>query len=108
MKSYRKPQKITVSNALILACHRICKKSHLMEELTMVFEKIAALIADRTDCAVEDVKSESTFAELGIDSLDSVELLMEMEEELNVSLELEEKVETVGELVKFIESKLNA
>lgn len=74
----------------------------------MVFEKIAALIADRTDCAVEDVKPESTFADLGIDSLDSVELLMEMEEELNVSLELEEKVETVGELVKFIESKLNA
>ena len=72
----------------------------------MVFETVAKLIADRTDRPVEEITKESTFADLGIDSLDSVELLMEMEEELNVSLELEGKLETVGELVAFIESKI--
>lgn len=72
----------------------------------MVFETIAKLIADRTDRPVEEITLESTFADLGIDSLDSVELLMEMEDELNTSLELDRKVETVGELVAFIEGKI--
>ena len=72
----------------------------------MVFETVAKLIAERTDRPVEEITLESTFADLGIDSLDSVELLMEMEDELNASLELDEKVETVGELVAFIEKKI--
>lgn len=72
----------------------------------MVFETIAKLIAERTDRPVEEITLESTFADLGIDSLDSVELLMEMEDELNTSLELDQKVETVGELVAFIEGKI--
>ena len=49
---------------------------------------------------------ESTFTELGVDSLDTVELLMSLEDELNIEIELEEKVTTVGDLVKFIESKM--
>ena len=69
----------------------------------MVFEAVAKVIAERTDCAVEDVKMESTFKELSIDSLDTVEMLMNLEDALNVEIELTQKVETVGDLVKFIE-----
>ena len=69
----------------------------------MVFEAVAKVIAERTDCAVEDVKAESTFKELSIDSLDTVELLMNLGDALNVEIELTQKVETVGDLVKFIE-----
>ena len=69
----------------------------------MVFEAVAKVIAERTDCAVEDVKAESTFKELSIVSLDTVELLMNLEDALNVEIELTQKVETVGDLVKFIE-----
>ena len=71
----------------------------------MVFEAVAKVIAARTDCAVQDVKLESTFKDLNIDSLDTVELLMNLEDELNIEIELTEKVETVGDLVKFIETK---
>ena len=71
----------------------------------MVFEAVAKVIAERTDCAVQDVKLESTFKDLNIDSLDTVELLMNLEDELNIEIELTEKVETVGALVKFIETK---
>lgn len=71
----------------------------------MVFEAVAKVIAERTDCAVKDVKLESTFKDLNIDSLDTVELLMNLEDELNIEIELTEKVETVGDLVKFIETK---
>ena len=70
----------------------------------MVFEAVAKVIAERTDCAVEEVKLESTFKDLHIDSLDTVELLMNLEDELNIEIELTEKVETVGDLVKFIET----
>ena len=71
-----------------------------------MFEKIAKYLADQLDIAVEDIKPETTFGSLGIDSLDTVEMVMDLEEELGVELELEEKVSTVGELVDFVESKV--
>ena len=42
----------------------------------MYFDSIARIIAERTGCGISAVKPESTFTELGIDSLDTVELLM--------------------------------
>lgn len=71
----------------------------------MVFETIAKLIAERVECDVADVTMESTFHDLGIDSLDTVELTMNLEDELGVEIELDKKIETVGDLVAFIESK---
>lgn len=71
----------------------------------MLFETIAKLIAERIECDLNEVKEESTFAELGIDSLDTVDLLMELEDSIGKEIELEEKVETVGDLVKYIEKK---
>ena len=41
-----------------------------------IFKAIAETVAERTDCNADDVKMESTFHDLGIDSLDTVELLM--------------------------------
>ena len=52
-----------------------------------------------------DVKPESKFSELGIDSLDTVELLMSLEDEIGIEIELDQKVETVDDLDKFIQSK---
>ncbi|MDO4517005.1 MAG: acyl carrier protein [Bacillota bacterium] len=71
----------------------------------MVFEAIAELIAERVEKDVSEVKMESTFRDLGIDSLDTVELLMNLEDKLDMEIELDQKVETVGDLVAFIESK---
>ena len=71
-----------------------------------MFERIAKYLADQLDIAVEDIKPETTFESLGIDSLDTVEMVMDLEEELGVELELEERVTTVGELVAFVESKV--
>ena len=45
---------------------------------------------------------ESTFRELGIDSLDTVELLMNLEDKLDVTIEVDRKLETVKDLVDFI------
>ncbi len=69
----------------------------------MIFEAIAKLIAERNDCDVADITMDSSFKDLGIDSLDSVELVMSLEDELDMEIELEDKVETVGDLVRYIE-----
>ncbi len=72
----------------------------------MYFDIIAKIISERTGCDVETVKPESTFSELGIDSLDTVELLMNLEDEIGVEIELDEKVETIDDLDKFIQKKV--
>ena len=72
----------------------------------MVFEAIAELIAERNECDPSEITRESTFQDLGIDSLDTVEMLMDLGDQLGAEIELEEPVETVGELVEFIEGKL--
>jgi acyl carrier protein len=72
----------------------------------MVFQKMAAIIADHTGGDISDITPETTFEDLEVDSLDTVEMVMRLEEELLIELELEGVFETVGELVAFVESKL--
>lgn len=71
----------------------------------MYFNSIAKIVADRTGCNIADVKPESKFTDLGIDSLDTVELLMNLEDELGIEIELDQKVETINDLDQFIQSK---
>ena len=74
----------------------------------MLFDTIAKLIAERTDCDVATITPESRFEDLGIDSLDTMEVLMELEGEVGHEIELNEKVETVAELIKVIEAQIEA
>ncbi len=71
----------------------------------MYFNAIAKVISERTGCDISQVKPESTFTELGIDSLDTVELLMNLEDDLGIEIELDQAVATVGDLDAFIQSK---
>ena len=57
----------------------------------MYFDAIAKTVAERTGCDVSVVKPESRFVDLGIDSLDTVELLMSLEDELGI----EDKISAV-------------
>ena len=72
-----------------------------------MFEKVQSYLATQLDIPADQITRETTFETLGIDSLDMVEMVMELEDELGVELEMEEKVATIGELVDFIESKLD-
>ena len=71
-----------------------------------MLKKIAEYLAKQLDIAPETVHTETTFESLGVDSLDTVEMIMDLEEDLGIELELEEKLTTVGELVAFIEAKI--
>ncbi|MDR0433895.1 MAG: phosphopantetheine-binding protein [Gracilibacteraceae bacterium] len=72
----------------------------------MVFEKLVGLLAKHCDCDEAEISLETTFESLGIDSLDTVEILMEAEDVLGFEVELTERVATVAELVSFIEIKV--
>ena len=72
----------------------------------MALEKLIQVLADHVEADPSTISPETTFESLGIDSLDTVEMVMELEEQLGVELELDEKVSTVGELAAFIEKKM--
>ena len=73
-----------------------------------MFEKLAKYAARTLELDIDDISPASTFESLGIDSLDVVEMIMDLESELGVELEMEDqKISTFQELADFIESKLN-
>jgi acyl carrier protein len=73
-----------------------------------IFGMIANALADRYGLDASEITPESTFESLGIDSLDIVEMIMDLETELGVELEMEDQnITTFGELAAFIDSKLN-
>ena len=73
-----------------------------------MFEKLAKYAAKQLELDIDEIKPDSTFDSLGIDSLDVVEMIMDLESELGVELEMEDqKIATFQELADFIESKLN-
>ena len=72
-----------------------------------MFEKIRSYLASELDISEDEITRDTTFESLGVDSLDTVEMVMDLEQELGVELEIEEKIATVGELVDFVESKVD-
>ena len=73
-----------------------------------MYEKFVSYASKQLELNAEDITRDSTFESLGIDSLDIVEMIMDLESELGVELELEDqKITTFGEMADFIESKLN-
>ncbi len=73
-----------------------------------MYEKLVSYASKQLELNPEDITPESTFESLGIDSLDVVEMIMDLESELGVELEMEDqKIATFGELAEFVESKLN-
>ena len=67
------------------------------------FNKVAQMLADHKGIDVNTITMDSTFAELQVDSLDVAELGMNFEDEFGISIELDEAVKTVADMVKRIE-----
>jgi acyl carrier protein len=72
-----------------------------------MYEKLVSYAVKQLELEKDDITPESTFESLGIDSLDIVEMIMDLESELGIELEMEDqKITTFQELSDFIESKL--
>ncbi len=73
-----------------------------------MYEKLVNYAAKQLEIDPQEITPESTFESLGIDSLDIVEMVMDLETELGVELEMEDqKIATFQELADFIEAKIN-
>ncbi|MBU1121341.1 MAG: acyl carrier protein [Candidatus Omnitrophota bacterium] len=74
-----------------------------------VESKVNEIIAEQLGVKKEEIKPESSFIDdLGADSLDTVEVVMALEEEFNIEIPDEdaEKITTVGEATKYIDEKM--
>ena len=75
----------------------------------MVFDKVKKIIVDQLDVAEDKVTEAASITDdLGADSLDVVDLVMSFEEEFDIEIpdDQVEKIKTVGDIVKFIEEKV--
>ena len=75
----------------------------------MVFDKIKDIIVEQLDVEEDAVTMEASITEdLGADSLDVVDLVMSIEESFDVEIPDEEveNINTVGDIVKYIENKV--
>ena len=74
--------------------------------MSEIADKVKAIIVDKLSVEEAEVKPEANFAkDLGADSLDTVELIMEFEKEFGISIpdDQAEKISTVGDAIAYIE-----
>lgn len=77
-----------------------------MADSDAIAERVTSIVCERLGVEREKVKPETSFVnDLGADSLDIVELVMEFEEEfgMNIPDDKAEEIQTVGEAIKYIE-----
>jgi acyl carrier protein len=75
-----------------------------------IFEKIAQILSSKKGVSQEDIKIESSFEELGLDSLDAVELISDLEDEFKVTIpnvELQ-NIKTIQQAVDGLQKAMNA
>jgi acyl carrier protein len=76
-------------------------------KVASVQERVIEIVAEQLGVDREKVSPETSFVnDLGADSLDTVELVMELEEEFDINIpdDAAEKIQTVGQAVQYIES----
>jgi acyl carrier protein len=79
--------------------------------MATIADRVKKIIVDKLGVDETEVNPEANFIQdLGADSLDTVELIMEFEKEFDVSIpdEQAEKIQTVGQAVSYLESNTGA
>ena len=74
--------------------------------MASVMERVADIVSEQLGVDKDKINADTSFVnDLGADSLDTVELVMELEEEFDVNIpdDAAEKIQTVGQAVEFIE-----
>lgn len=72
----------------------------------MSLEKIIAILAEYKEIDKSKINADTTFESINLDSLDIVEIMMKLEDELNVTIEVNPEIKTVGKLAEYIDSLL--
>ena len=77
----------------------------LLEDIKRVFERVAKILASYKDVDASTIDIDASFGDLGLDSLDTVEIVMSLEDEFGIEIEMNESLKTVRDLVNLIEGK---
>lgn len=68
----------------------------------MIFEEIREVICEQLEVSPEEVKLETTFEELGADSLDLFQVVIEIEDKYGIQLENAESIKSVKDAVEYV------
>lgn len=71
----------------------------------MTTERVIKVIAEHLEVEESTINESTTFTDLGVDSLDAVEIMMELEDEFGIEVKAEEAGKSVKELVDYINAK---
>lgn len=90
----------------------LCKLKNLINDFEMsdIKSRVISIIVDKLGVEESEVTNEASFTnDLGADSLDTVELIMEFEKEFNIAIpdDQAENIQTVGDAVSYIEKNAN-
>jgi acyl carrier protein len=80
------------------------------DTVASVMERVTDIVADQLGVDKEKITADTSFVnDLGADSLDTVELVMELEEEFDINIpdDAAEKIQTVGQAVEYIQAGIN-
>ena len=81
-----------------------------LKKMSEIKSKVISIIVDKLGVEESEVTNEASFTnDLGADSLDTVELIMEFEKEFNIAIpdDQAETIQTVGDAVSYIEKNVN-
>lgn len=73
----------------------------------MTFEKVRSVLAEHLELGIDEITETTTFEELGADSLDVVEVMMELEDVFGIEIATSEIGASVEDLVAYIDNKIN-
>ncbi|MBD7910537.1 MULTISPECIES: acyl carrier protein [Clostridium] len=74
----------------------------------MIFEEIREVICEQLEVSKEEVLLDTTFEDLGADSLDLFQVVIEIEEKYGIQLEDAEKIKSVRDAVNYVEAQVKA
>lgn len=82
-------------------------KNRKIGDLIMsVFEKVQEIIVEELGKEASEISLETSFESLDADSLDIFQIINEIEDEYDIAIETEDGLNTVGDLVKFVDAKI--
>jgi len=84
-------------------------ETNKLKKMSEIKAKVIAIIVDKLNVEESEVTNEASFTnDLGADSLDTVELIMEFEKQFNISIpdDKAEGIQTVGDAISYIEANV--
>lgn len=77
---------------------------YFLEVKKMIFEKVRDIIVDQLGVEADEITMETTFQDLGVDSLDLFQIVIEIEEAFDIKIENAESITSIKDAVEYIEA----